>query len=444
MRVWNLSLVIATFCLTILGTFLTRSGVVQSVHAFSDSDIGPLLLGFFGVVFATGIGLIAWRGDRLRSPGGIDSPLSREGAFVLNNLLFATFAFIVLLGTVFPLLYEAFRGQQVTVGSPYFDTMTIPLGLALLTLMAVGPGASVAQDHPRTLARPPDHPGGRRRRGRGRLRRRRTPRASRRLPPSGSARGRRPSNIQQLVISGPCVASPRRPGLAGPRRTGERRHGRPPRRGRDRRGPRRRHLFRHPHRDDPRRRAVRQRSTATRSSSSASATSTPRLGGRRGSGQGRRPWGLPPGGEHHSDRARRRSVLRRSTPASSTTSTSPSTTLPGLPDGPATIGVTIQPLVVWLWVGGAVVISGCALAVIPQTRRRRRRLRTRGDPDVADGGLADDRAGAGVLAGVGAVGGTATGALEVPGAGDAPEESDAGSGEESGDPLDQPVGAPRR
>ncbi|MFZ0664906.1 MAG: heme lyase CcmF/NrfE family subunit [Acidimicrobiales bacterium] len=139
MRVWNLSLVVSTFCLTILGTFLTRSGVVQSVHAFSDSDIGPLLLGFFGVVFAVGLGLIAWRGDKLRSPGGIDSPLSREGAFILNNLLFATFAFIVLLGTVFPLLYEAFRGTQVTVGAPYFNTMTIPLALLLLTLMAIGP-----------------------------------------------------------------------------------------------------------------------------------------------------------------------------------------------------------------------------------------------------------------------------------------------------------------
>ena len=74
LRVWNLSLVIATFSLTILGTFLTRSGVIESVHAFSDSDIGPLLLGFFGVVAVTGVGLIAWRGDRLRSPGGIDSP----------------------------------------------------------------------------------------------------------------------------------------------------------------------------------------------------------------------------------------------------------------------------------------------------------------------------------------------------------------------------------
>src|SRR5579875_3583976 len=139
LRVWNLSLVIATFSLTILATFLTRSGVIESVHAFSDSDIGPLLIGFFAVVVATGIGLIAWRGDRLRSPGGIDAPLSREGAFLLNNLLFVAFAFIVLLGTVFPLLVEALRGQQVTVGRPYFDTMTVPIGLALLLLMAVGP-----------------------------------------------------------------------------------------------------------------------------------------------------------------------------------------------------------------------------------------------------------------------------------------------------------------
>ena len=146
LRVWNLSLVIATFSLTILGTFLTRSGVIESVHAFSDSDIGPLLLGFFGVVMATGVGLIAWRGDRLRSPGGIDSVVSREGAFLVNNLLFVVFAFVVLLGTVFPLLYEAFRGQQVTVGAPYFNAMTLPIGLALLFLMSIGPALPVAQD----------------------------------------------------------------------------------------------------------------------------------------------------------------------------------------------------------------------------------------------------------------------------------------------------------
>jgi len=140
LRVWNLSLVIATFSLTILGTFLTRSGVIQSVHAFSTSTIGPLLLGFFGLVLAVGVGLIAWRGDRLRSPGGIDSMVSREGAFLANNLLFVLFTFIVLLGTVFPLLYEALNsGAQVAVGAPYFNRLVIPLGLALLFLMAVAP-----------------------------------------------------------------------------------------------------------------------------------------------------------------------------------------------------------------------------------------------------------------------------------------------------------------
>ena len=140
LRIWNLSLVVAAFSLTILGTFLTRSGVTQSVHSFSNSTIGPLLLGFFGVVLVTGVGLIAWRGDRLRSPGGIDSPVSREGAFLVNNLLFVGFAFIVLLGTVFPLFYEALdHGTQIGVGAPYFNRFFVPVGLALLFLMAVAP-----------------------------------------------------------------------------------------------------------------------------------------------------------------------------------------------------------------------------------------------------------------------------------------------------------------
>ena len=139
MRVWNLSLSIATFALTILGTFLTRSGVITSVHAFSESDLGPLLIGFFFAVVIVGFGLIAWRGDRLRSPGGIDAPLGREGAFLLNNVLFVGFAFVVLLGTLYPLLYEAVTQQQVTVGAPFFNTVAIPVGLTLLFLMAVAP-----------------------------------------------------------------------------------------------------------------------------------------------------------------------------------------------------------------------------------------------------------------------------------------------------------------
>jgi len=139
LRVWNLSLVLATFCLTILGTFLTRSGVINSVHAFSQSNIGPWLLTFLGVCMFLSVGLIAWRGDKLRSPGRIDSAVSREAAFLLNNLLFAGFALVVLTGTVFPLLVEALQNKQITVGEAYFTRLGVPIGIALLFLMSVGP-----------------------------------------------------------------------------------------------------------------------------------------------------------------------------------------------------------------------------------------------------------------------------------------------------------------
>ena len=139
LRVWNLSLLVATFSLTILGTFLTRSGVINSVHAFGDGPVGSWLLAFFAVVVVVSLGLIAWRGDRLRSPGAIDSPISREGAFLANNVLFTVFAFIVLLGTIFPLLVEAFQDRRTVVGAPYFDRLSMPLGLVLLFLMGVAP-----------------------------------------------------------------------------------------------------------------------------------------------------------------------------------------------------------------------------------------------------------------------------------------------------------------
>jgi cytochrome c-type biogenesis protein CcmF len=139
LRVWNLSLLCATFALTILGTFITRSGVLDSVHAFTEGSIGPSILTFFGLIVLVTVGLIGWRGDRLRSPGRIDSPLSREGAFLANNVVFAAFAFVVLLGTVFPLLVEALNGERISVGTPYFDRMTMPIGLTLLFLMGVAP-----------------------------------------------------------------------------------------------------------------------------------------------------------------------------------------------------------------------------------------------------------------------------------------------------------------
>jgi cytochrome c-type biogenesis protein CcmF len=139
LRVWNLSLLVATFALTILGTFLTRSGVIGSVHAFSAGEVDAYLLGFFGLVVVVALGLIAWRGDRLRSPGVMDSPLSREGAFLANNVVFAVFAFVVLLGTVFPLIVEAVQDRRTVVGAPYFDRLSMPIGIALLFLMAVAP-----------------------------------------------------------------------------------------------------------------------------------------------------------------------------------------------------------------------------------------------------------------------------------------------------------------
>ncbi|HVC24174.1 MAG TPA: heme lyase CcmF/NrfE family subunit [Acidimicrobiales bacterium] len=139
LRVWNISLVIATFSLTILGTFLTRSGITQSVHSFSSSGVGPALIGLFAAAVAAGVGLIGWRGDRLRSPGSIDSPVSREGAFLVNNLLFAAFAAVVLLGTVFPLVVQAIDNQSLSIGRPFFDAFTVPIGIALLFLMSVAP-----------------------------------------------------------------------------------------------------------------------------------------------------------------------------------------------------------------------------------------------------------------------------------------------------------------
>jgi len=139
LKLWNIVLVILTFGLTLFGTFLTRSGVIASVHAFTQGSIGALFLGFLALVVLTALVLIAWRWDALRSPGELDSIVSRESAFLLNNVLLIAAAFTVFFGTVFPLLSEAVRGVKVSVGAPFFNQVNVPLFLSLIFLMGVGP-----------------------------------------------------------------------------------------------------------------------------------------------------------------------------------------------------------------------------------------------------------------------------------------------------------------
>jgi cytochrome c-type biogenesis protein CcmF len=136
---WTATLVLATFLLTILGTFMTRSGVFNSVHSFTQSAIGPTILAFLAAALVFSVALLALRIDRLAPEGRIEDARSREGMFLANNLLFVLFTFTVLVGTVFPLLVEALRGVQMSVGRPYFDRMAVPIGVALLLLMGVGP-----------------------------------------------------------------------------------------------------------------------------------------------------------------------------------------------------------------------------------------------------------------------------------------------------------------
>ena len=139
LKLWNIVLVILTFGLTLFGTFLTRSGVIASVHAFTQGSIGALFLGFLALVMLTALGLVAWRWEAFRSQGELDSVVSRESAFLLNNVLLIAAAFTVFFGTVFPLLSEAVRGVKVSVGAPFFNQVNVPLFLSLIFLMGVGP-----------------------------------------------------------------------------------------------------------------------------------------------------------------------------------------------------------------------------------------------------------------------------------------------------------------
>lgn len=139
LKIWNMVLILMTYTLCIFATFLTRSGVVSSVHTFAQSPIGPWFLGAV-IVIASGSGLLLFlRYDMLKSETHYDSPVSREGGFLLNNLLFLGAMFAVLWGTMFPIISEAVTGSKITVGPPFFNTVMIPIGLVLMLLTGVGP-----------------------------------------------------------------------------------------------------------------------------------------------------------------------------------------------------------------------------------------------------------------------------------------------------------------
>ena len=148
---WNMVLVTLTFLLSVFGTYLTRSGVVSSVHSFAESNIGVYFLGFLGAVLFLAFSLIVWRRDLVSSATEIESPLSREGAFLLNNWILLGSAFAVLWGTVYPALSEAIGNQKVSVGASYFNSVMVPLGLVLLGLTGVGPLMAWRRTSPRAL-----------------------------------------------------------------------------------------------------------------------------------------------------------------------------------------------------------------------------------------------------------------------------------------------------
>ena len=150
---WTVTLVQASFLLTILGTFMTRSGVFNSVHSFTQSSIGPTILVFLAVVLVSSVILLAFRIDSLEAEGNIESGASREGMFLVNNLIFVVLTFTVLVGTCFPLIVEAVKGKQMSVGRPYFDAMAVPMGAALLFLIGVGPALPWGKTTKRDLVR---------------------------------------------------------------------------------------------------------------------------------------------------------------------------------------------------------------------------------------------------------------------------------------------------
>jgi cytochrome c-type biogenesis protein CcmF len=153
LKVWNMLLVVLAFCLSLFGTFLTRSGVINSIHSFTQSSIGPWFLGFICLVTVGSLALVYLRLPLLRAKTRLESIVSREATFLYNNLLLVALTLTILWGVTFPLLSEAVRGEPVTVGRPYYDFFLRAFGLPLLLLMGIGPLIAWRRASPRSLWR---------------------------------------------------------------------------------------------------------------------------------------------------------------------------------------------------------------------------------------------------------------------------------------------------
>ncbi len=139
LKVWNMLLVVLAFCLSLFGTFLTRSGIVNSIHSFTQSSIGPWFLGFICLITAGSLGLVFYRLPLLRAKTKLESIISREATFLYNNLLLVALCLTILWGVMYPIITDAIRGESVTVGRPYYDFFLRIFGLPLLLLMGIGP-----------------------------------------------------------------------------------------------------------------------------------------------------------------------------------------------------------------------------------------------------------------------------------------------------------------
>jgi len=154
LKMWNVLLVMATFLLSIFATFLTRSGLIESVHSFAENTtIAYIFLGFLSALVLASAGLVWWRRHAFKAEARLESFLSREAAFLVNNIVFISVMFAVLWGTTFPLISEGLLGQKIQVGPPFYNRVNVPLGLILLFLMGVGPVIAWRKATPRNLKR---------------------------------------------------------------------------------------------------------------------------------------------------------------------------------------------------------------------------------------------------------------------------------------------------